>query len=353
VKVRAAASWTAALALAACQIAAPTPPATDAAAGYRQAIGSMIAADGPAAVALLRALPPQGLSDPQRSTRDCIVARFGPGANGAAAGDAVALSPTAAAVLAAYRSYWSAMLMHRAPQPQAEQALREALQRQTGLASPDLAAQTEAARALVERQGLHALAGVTAPLHELMVWRKQTSRSETVLLPEQSIDVTVTLLDDFVSLGWLAHATCDRHHTGGWATREGLMVVAPSWDLSSEDYRVSLLAHEAQHFADIRRFPKLGSADLEYRAKLVELILAEQTQRELLLDFAAQAQPERASAHAYASHWLMKHLRARLATDDLAAVAPATLREAARALLHEHTQALSARGASAVETALP
>jgi hypothetical protein len=213
--------------------------------------------------------------------------------------------------------------------------------------------QTEAARVLVERQGLHALGGVTAPLHELMVWRKQTSHSETVSLPEGSVHVTVTLLDDFVSLGWLAYATCDRHHTGGWATSEGLMVVAPSWDFTSEDYRISLLAHEAQHFADYRRYPKLGSADLEYRAKLVELILAEVTLRELLESFDAQAQPDRSSPHAFASHWVLTRLREQLATGDLAAAPRSRLREAAQTLLRQHTEALAAMDAATVQSALP
>jgi hypothetical protein len=256
-------------------------------------------------------------------------------------------------VLAAYRRYWSVMLMHRADKAQAEEALRQALASQTGLASPELEVQTEAARVLVEREGLHALGGMTAPLHELMIWRKQTSRAETVSLPEESIEVSVSFLDDFVSYGWLGHATCDLTHTGGWATPEGLRVVSTSWDFTSEDFRISLLAHEAQHFADYRRYPKLEAADLEYRAKLVELILAQASQRKLLEAFAAQAQPDRASPHAYASHWVLARLGEHLATRDLPAVPTPQLRAAAQALLRQHTQSLIDSGAATVPTALP
>ena len=131
------------------------------------------------------------------------------------------------------------------------------------------------------------------------------------------------------------------------------MVVSPSWDFTSENYRISLLAHEVQHFADYRRYPKLEAADLEYRAKLVELILAETMQRELLDAFAAQALPDRASPHAYASHWALARLREQLATGDLLAVPRSQLREAAETLLRQHTQSLVVNGAATAQTALP
>lgn len=341
------------LLLAGCHTAQVVPKSPGSDAAYRRSIGTMIAADGPAALAQLRALPTQSLTERQRQVVGCMLERFGEPAPDPLASPAPVLPPASAAVLAAYRRYWSVMLMRRADKAQAEEALRQALSRQTGLDSPELEAQAEAARVLVEREGLHALGGVTAPLHELMIWRKQTSRAETVLLPEESIEVSVSLLDDFVSYGWLGHATCDLTHTGGWATPEGLMVVSTSWDFTSEDFRISLLAHEAQHFADYRRYPKLAAADLEYRAKLVELTLAETTQHKLLEAFAAQAQPDRASPHAYASHWLLSRLGDRLATHDLQAVPGSQLRAAAQALLRQHTQSLVEGGAATVHTALP
>jgi hypothetical protein len=341
------------LLLGGCQTGQRMQLTPDVNAAYQRAMGSMMAADGPTALAELRALPAQGLTERQRAVVDCMLTRFNAPAPSRAASTESSLPPTAAAVLAAYRQYWADMLMRRVGKEQAEQALRDALRRQTGLESRSLEEQTEAARVLVERQNLRALSGVTAPLQELMIWRKQNSQTETVSLPEESIEVSVSLLDNFVSFGWLGYATCDRHHTGGWATPEGLMVVSPSWDLSSEKYRVSLLAHEAQHFADYRRYPKLGAADLEYRAKLVELILAETMQLELLESFLAQARPDRSSPHAYASHWLVTRLRKQLSTTDVAAAHRSELRDAARTLLLQHTRSLAESGATAVQTVLP
>jgi hypothetical protein len=194
---------------------------------------------------------------------------------------------------------------------------------------------------------------MTPPLRELMVWRRETSQAQGVELPGGRIDVKVTLLDDFVSLGWAAWATCDKSHTGGWATEDGIMVVAPAWNLDSEPYRVSLLAHEAQHFSDYRRYPKLSPADLEYRAKLVEIALAEKTQANLLNGFSAGAARDRALPHPFADYWLVARLRARLGTDDWKNASVKALREAALGELAAHGAALDERGRETVTTALP
>ncbi|MGN1074386.1 MAG: hypothetical protein ACI4QB_05280, partial [Eubacteriales bacterium] len=47
--------------------------------------------------------------------------------------------------------------------------------------------------------------------------------------------------------------------------------IEQAYDFESERFLVSLLKHEAQHAADMKRFPGITSPELEYRAKLVEL----------------------------------------------------------------------------------
>lgn len=131
------------------------------------------------------------------------------------------------------------------------------------------------------------------------------------------------------------------------------MVVAAAWDRASEDYRVSLLAHEAQHFRDKRLYPKLASTDLEYRAKLVELALADETQGALLDRFAAEAKRERALPHPFASYWVVMRLKERLGAKSWAGLSRPSVREAASAELAAHGTALDARGAALVESALP
>src|SRR4029077_9164441 len=68
-------------------------------------------------------------------------------------------------------------------------------------------------------------------------------------------------------------------HTDGWATAMTLYAVRSAYDIESESFRVSYLAHEAQHFADYGRFPKLARPEREYRAKLTELAEAQATAR--------------------------------------------------------------------------
>lgn len=60
-----------------------------------------------------------------------------------------------------------------------------------------------------------------------------------------------------------------------------------SYDFNSEEFRVSLLKHEAQHARDLLRHKDMPLEELEYRAKLVELIYTEK--RNLLRQFLREA----------------------------------------------------------------
>lgn len=318
---------------------------------FSAALGPVFQADLPRTLALLKALPDESLSAKARPQRACIVARFALADPAAAPADA-RLPPDLAAVLRAYRRYWTAVLMHTRSAAEAEAGLSDDLGRLLPDAPVGLEARTEAAVAFAERRGWHALGGLTAPLQEFLLWKDQTTRREDVALPGGPVAVTVSMLDGFASLGWGAWGTCDVAHTGGWATPEGLMVV-PGWDLNSDRYRVSLLAHESQHFSDYARFPKLAQTDLEYRAKLVELALAHDAQHDLLAMFAASAKRDRALPHPFAQWWVIKRIGERLGTADWQAWKPDEVRAAAAAELAAHGELLQARGASTVTTALP
>ncbi len=343
-----------ALLLGACSCSPKTPDAPEtgpapAPADFQAAMIPLFDADAATAVTRLQAMPLDSLSPRQSDLRDCILQRFGPGSNQLPLD--TSLPAPVAAILQAHRAYWTAVMTKGQTMQEAERDLSAELARLTGVTG-DLDAQTEAARQLIESNGLHALAGVTAPFRELMLWRQESSSMQAIELPDEKIDIRVTLLDGFVSKGWLGWATCDRSNTGGWATSDGMMVVASSWDLQSEEYRISLLAHESKHFSDYRRFLKLASPDLEYRAKLVELILADKTQRQLLEAFTLQSARDRAQPHAFAAYWLTTNLRARLKIDKLTDAPAAAVREAARAELDAHTSKLEAQGSATVVSGL-
>jgi hypothetical protein len=335
-------------------------PGIDAMLSIAPALDAALDADMPHALELLAALPRQRLSPRDAATAACIRERFG-GVDPAARTD---LPAPAGEILAAYRSYWRRMLLREVPAPEAEAALRarlDALVPPAAGTARDLDAASDAARAAIDATGLHALAGVTSPLYELMLWRTQTTTRYEVALPEGRQDVTVVFLDDFVSLGWAAFATCDRAHTGGWAKSDALYAVRSVYELGSETFRVSYLAHEGQHFADYRRFPKLAQPELEYRAKLTELALADATTLDLVTGFATGYGSDRDVPHHYANGWVARNLAARLLGPGAGTgtparwrdVPPAQIHRAAADLLRESTRALDALGAGTVERWLP
>jgi hypothetical protein len=159
---------------------------------------------------------------------------------------------------------------------------------------------------------MHALFGVTAPLREFMLWRAQYEQTYDVDLPEGRQAVHVVMLDGFVSLGWLGYASCDYWHSGGWATPEKLFAVRSAYDLQSESFRISYLAHEGQHFSDYRRFPEFKQPDLEYRAKLVEIAQARSTLFDLLAAFSENGSDDREQPHTWANRQVVTQLAAEL-----------------------------------------
>ena len=73
-----------------------------------------------------------------------------------------------------------------------------------------------------------------------------------------------------------------------------------AYDFESERFLVSLLKHEAQHTVDMKRFPEITPAELEYRAKLVELHYS--SDLSLLQKFLSEANESKTNdAHAVAS----------------------------------------------------
>jgi hypothetical protein len=271
---------------------------------------------------------------------------------------AVDLPRGPARMLEAYRDYGHSQLLHQSGTDSADAVLlrriNEVLSEQQSTPASDREfEETDAAvKRLFENNTLHALTGFTAPFHELMIWKENEEVHYPVQLPGGKVDVTVVFLKNFASGGWLRYATCDRIGAGGWADREKLYAVNDSYDRSTESFRVSYLEHEGQHFADYKHYPNLEQPELEYRAKLTELITSQQTTRELLEDFRGDAMQGRDSPHAHAEYWVLAGLATKLfprAVQSLDAlnwnaVKPEDVRQAARQLLRESTRKLQVLG---------
>ena len=286
-------------------------------------------------VAGLRALDPATLAPAERARRECLLARFADGKRPPpATGDELVDT-----LLDVYRDYWTDSLLKRGDKAAVEERLHArvdaARERFAGaLPQRTFALTTQTLQPILESRGFFSITGVTLPYHELMAWRANDTRTYDVALPERTIAVKVVLMDGFASLGWSAWATCDRSFSGGWATRVAIYAVRQAYDLESEAYRVNLLVHESQHFADYERFPKLEQPELEYRAKLAEIVRSEASTRDLVRRFASQAGDSRAAPHAWANAQVTRDLQRKLGGDP-AAADPAAIRSAAEGLLRE------------------
>ena len=120
--------------------------------------------------------------------------------------------------------------------------------------------------------GYHTLFGKTQGYYGPYIWRDTVPTVYCVELPNGTAEYTVNILKGFVFRGWMDYLTFGRYGTGGWASPDGTInCVEQAYDFASERFLVSLLKHEAQHTIDMKRFPGITPAELEYRAKLVEL----------------------------------------------------------------------------------
>jgi hypothetical protein len=214
-------------------------------------------------------------------------------------------------VLKAYYKYFTAVLTKKSAND-AERQLILALQPLVSNHVNDLDSLEERLEDLFQEKGFHFLGGVTPPYRGPYIWKTQEKRDFVVELPYGTQEVTVYFLSDFILLGWAHFATFGERYAGGWAKPDGLYYVCDTQkrkrtELDSSWFQISYLKHEAQHLSDYANFPNLPPKDLEYRAKLVELIYEHNPMR-LLNKFHYEQKNEPALPHPYSSYILMKQL---------------------------------------------
>ena len=227
--------------------------------------------------------------------------------------------------LMTYLRYFTRVFEHAVPRPDAERALADELcavsgRARTGDDEADLtAAEADIARGFGER-GYRFLGGRTPPYLGAYIWSRTEVRSFTATLPGSGPEeVTVHFLHDFLIRGWLHWQTFGEQGAGGWYQQDseewpdGLYCVAERYPEPETNpaFQVSLLGHEAQHVADHRAFPGLSSVELEYRAKLVELIGYESVDDRLRF-FLADAADDPERPHPQAAHRIVERLAERL-----------------------------------------
>ena len=175
-------------------------------------------------------------------------------------------------ILRLYQIYFRNVFYCSLPESEAASKLLVGLKTLLNMPDADEELLAEQLQAVFEANGYHALLGRTQGYYGPYVWRETVPTVYRVELPDGTAEYTVNILKGFVFRSWMDYLTFGRYGTGGWASPDGTInCVEQAYDFESERFLVSLLKHEAQHAVDMKRFPEITPAELEYRAKLVEL----------------------------------------------------------------------------------
>lgn len=207
-------------------------------------------------------------------------------------------------ILTIYQQYYRDVFYLCMEREKAADRLKEKLAECLGTDGKDITLdemeEQQVATAFISR-GFHFLGGRTSGYYGPYIWRTTETKNYEVELPDGIQRYTVKLLDGFISQSWASYLSFGRTGTGGWSDGDGIInCIKSSYDLESEAFKVSLLKHEAQHARDLSVNKNMSSEDLEYRAKLVELIYS--SQRNLLGRFIQEADnSDRSNGHAAAS----------------------------------------------------
>jgi hypothetical protein len=150
-----------------------------------------------------------------------------------------------------------------------EQNLRELL----AMPDADLEQLEDAFCHKAQAAGLECLAGKTQGYRGPYIWEQTTRADYAVELPLGIETLTLFWMAGFIMRSWLDWLTDGDAGAGGWAKPEGIYCVRKAYEkvIDQPRFQISFLIHEAQHHADLRQWD-LSPGDLEYRAKLVELM---------------------------------------------------------------------------------
>ena len=205
------------------------------------------------------------------------------------------------AILRLYQVYFRDTFYCGIPEAEAAEKLLTGLRALLNMPDAEEAHLAERLQSLFELKGYHALFGKTQGYYGPYIWRDTVPTVYRVELPGGTAAYTVNILKGFIFRGWMDYLTFGRFGTGGWASPDGTInCIEQAYDFESERFLVSLLKHEAQHTADMKKFPEITPAELEYRAKLVELHYSGDLG--LLQKFLSEADESKANdSHAVAS----------------------------------------------------
>ena len=204
-------------------------------------------------------------------------------------------------ILRLYQIYYRDIFYCGLPEANATDKLLTELRALLNMPDAEEELLAERLQTVFEQNGYHALFGKTQGYYGPYIWKDTVPTVYRVELPGGTAEYTVNILKGFVFRSWMDYLTFGRFGTGGWASPDGTInCIEQAYDFESERFLVSLLKHEAQHTMDMKQFPGITPAELEYRAKLVELHYS--SDLGLLQKFLSEADESKTNdSHAVAS----------------------------------------------------
>lgn len=217
-------------------------------------------------------------------------------------------------ILRIYQQYFCDVFFLKIKNEEAESKLREKLAdflRINDISELDDLEQNQVT-ALFKSRGFYFMGGKTSGYYGPYIWKSLEIKTYEVELPKGIKEYKVKLLDEFIMKSWIDYLSFGKISPGGWTDGDGIInCIKSSYDFSSENFRVSLLKHEAQHAMDLSNFKNISSEELEYRAKLIELIYSEE--RKLLEKFVLEADKSNSgNGHSLAASRIMEGFNKKL-----------------------------------------
>lgn len=223
-------------------------------------------------------------------------------------------NPIVNAIDSLYQQYYKAIFWHNVSPEIAEGELFLKLWQYCGeneLLEKNASIEKEVEKR-IQKEGFEFLGGRTSGFWGPYIWASSNQVTYDVSLPVGNEAYTIVLMNGFVSRSWLDFISFGKVGTGGWSGKDGLLYcVGTAYDLESQNFKISFLKHEAQHHFDERNFRDISGDELEYRAKLVELIYW-QDEKILKMIHLEADNSKGHNAHSVASYRIISDLSRRL-----------------------------------------
>lgn len=228
-----------------------------------------------------------------------------------------------------YREYWRVEMMKPLPESRTDSVLylniAEYLQsnKLTKISNDSLRMNIKddsVLKDVIEKEGFKVDFKFRNGFQEIFIWDKESIQKYDVILPKETVQTSVVFIESYHINGYDDFATIGDSQVGGWAEQETatLFCNKGAYDLDSEKFEISYLKHESLHFTDLNNYPNLSPADLEYRAKVIELMYCtEETIYDRISEFVLGAnKSDRENSHPYANYVLIQNLSKLIFSSD-------------------------------------